>query len=351
MRKFKVLGLMSGTSLDGVDLALCSFSFLNGIWNFSIDRAETVPYSPEMEKQLLTIASSTAEEFALFDSQLGAYFGKLCSTFLKEEKVDLIASHGHTVFHQPEIFFTKQIGTGAAIYAATGIATACDFRSVDVFLGGQGAPLVPLGDRELFSQYDYRINLGGIANTSFEKEGRSLAYDICAVNQVFNYVAQQKGLVYDDGGKIASEGNFNESLYNYLNNLAYFQQSPPKSLGREWVEKNILNLVANYSLDDFQCTFAHHVAFQLAESIENKNGIILFSGGGAYNTFLMNVLQEKLPLATIEFSDKAITEFKEALIFAFLGLLGALKKHTSLASVTGAKHDSLSMALYGDFIQ
>lgn len=351
MRKFKVLGLMSGTSLDGVDLALCSFSFLNGTWHFSIDRAETIPYSSEMEKRLLTIATATAEEFALFDSQLGVYFGKLCSEFLKGETVDLIASHGHTVFHQPELFFTKQIGTGAAIYATTGIATACDFRSVDVFLGGQGAPLVPLGDRELFAKYDYRINLGGIANTSFEKDGITLAYDICAVNQVFNYVAQQKGLVYDAAGKIASEGNLIESLYNQLNDLAYFQQKPPKSLGREWVEKNIFPLLPNFTLEDFQCTFAHHVAFQLTESIEHKNGTILFSGGGAYNTFLMDLLKQKLPSATIEFSDSTITEFKEALIFAFLGLLGALKKPTSLASVTGAKHNSLSMALYGDFIQ
>ena len=179
--------------------------------------------------------------------------------------MDLIASHGHTIFHQPEIHFTKQIGNGAAIYAKTGINTACDFRSVDVFLGGQGAPLVPLGDKHLFSKYDYRINLGGIANTSFEENGVTKAYDICPVNQVFNYVAEKLGQTYDDEGKYARSGQLIPELLESFNTLAFYNQPAPKSLGREWVEKHFISRIDHYPLADFQ----HYLCASCGTSISS----------------------------------------------------------------------------------
>lgn len=349
MKTFKVLGLMSGTSLDGVDLAICSFSQKDTSWNYVIEKTTTIPYTDDFIIRLKSAHRLSGLEFSILDNELGIYFGELIYDFIKNERIDLIASHGHTIFHQPEIHLTKQIGNGAAIYAKTGIATTCDFRSVDVLLGGQGAPLVPLGDQLLFSEYDYRINLGGIANTSYEENGVTKAYDICPVNQVFNYIAEQLGQPYDDDGNIARNGQLIPSLLNELNALSFYNQSPPKSLGREWVEKHIFSQIENYKLEDFQHTFSIHVATQLANSIKKNNSKILITGGGVYNSFLIKNLKILKPEAVIVIPNDTLISFKEALIFAFLGLRGSLGKPTSLASVTGAKNDSLSMALYGHF--
>lgn len=349
MKTFKVLGLMSGTSLDGVDLAICTFTKQKDTWQFHIDRATTIPYSESFLTRLRHAPQLSGLAFCKLDNDLGNLFGELINDFLGDENVDLIASHGHTIFHQPEIQFTKQIGNGAAIYTKTGVYTTCDFRSVDVFLGGQGAPLVPLGDNQLFSIYDYRINLGGIANTSFEERGVIKAYDICPVNQVFNYVAEQVGQPYDDEGKFAREGQLIPELLTLFNSLTYYTQPAPKSLGREWVEKEFINQVSQYPLADFQHTFAHHVAEQLALSIAQPKASILLTGGGAFNVFLVELLKKQLPEAKIILPATSIISFKEALIFAFLGLLGSLGENTSLSSVTGAKRDSISMASYGDF--
>ena len=349
MKKFKVLGLMSGTSLDGLDLALCTFDIIDDIWSFSIERAETIKYSKQLLAKLIEAPKMRAEQFALLDSDLGKFFAKTVVKFLGNENIDLIASHGHTIFQQPEINFTKQIGAGAAIYAATGIPTACDFRAVDVFLGGQGAPLVPLGDQILFSEHDYCINLGGIANISYVEGDTMKAYDICPVNQVFNYVAEKFNKEYDDSGEIAKKGVLNIGLFQRLNDKPFYAIPPPKSLGREWVEEEVLNEINNYSLEDFQRTFAEHVAYQIVTSIKGDGKSILLTGGGAYNDFLISLLKQKLVGHKVIVPQPAIIDFKEALIFAFLGIQGALGNITSLSSVTGASRDSLSMAMYGTF--
>lgn len=350
MKTYKVLGLMSGTSLDGVDLAICTFLENNGDWNFNLEKSTTVAYSAQFLKRIRNAHQLSGLELSSLDNDLGCFFGDIINEFLGNETVDLIASHGHTIFHQPEIQFTKQIGNGAAIYAKTGISTTCDFRSVDVFLGGQGAPLVPQGDNYLFSHYDYRINLGGIANTSFEENGEIKAYDICPVNQVFNYVAEQLGLPYDDEGKFARSGQLIPELLSYFNTLAFYAQPAPKSLGREWVEKYFISTIQNYPLADFQHTFAHHVAQQLAQSIQKPTATVLLTGGGAFNVFLIELLQKQLSDTEIIIPAADIISFKEAIIFGFLGLFGVLGGKTALSSVTGANKDSISMCTYGDFL-
>ncbi len=340
---------MSGTSLDGVDLAICTFTEKNDRWNFTLNKATTKPYPEQILTRLRIAHELSGLELAVLDNDLGCFFGELINVFVGKEKVDLIASHGHTIFHQPERAFTKQIGSGAAIYATTGINTACDFRSIDVFLGGQGAPLVPLGDNYLFSEYDYRINLGGIANTSFEENGVTKAYDICPVNQVFNFVAEKLGQPYDDEGKYARSGQLIPELLESFNKLEFYNQPAPKSLGREWVEKHFISKINHYPLADFQHTFAHHVAQQLALSIQKPYASVLLTGGGAYNLFLIELLKKQAPNTKIIIPDASIISFKEAIIFAFLGLFGSLGKNTALASVTGASKDSISMGCYGDF--
>lgn len=340
---------MSGTSLDGVDLALCTFKENNGQWGFALNKATTIPYNDSFLTRLRNAHQLSGLELSLLDNDLGSFFGDIINEFLGDDSVDLIASHGHTIFHQPELRFTKQIGNGAAIYAKTAIPTTCDFRNVDVFLGGQGAPLVPLGDKHLFAQYDYRINLGGIANTSFEENGVTKAYDICPVNQVFNYVANQLGQEYDDEGKFAQSGQLIPELLTSMNALAFYAQPAPKSLGREWVEKHFISKIKDYPLVDFQHTFSHHVAQQLAHSIQQPDASVLLTGGGAYNIFLTDLLKKLIPKAELVVPETSIISYKEAIIFAFLGLVGTLKQNTALASVTGAKKDSISMCSYGYF--
>lgn len=346
MIQIPVLGMMSGTSLDGVDLALCLFSKKEKKWNYQIVKQKVIPYSSLQLKQFAQIDSLSGEQLSILDIELGKWYGKIAAEFIQNEQVSLIASHGHTIYHQPEIRFTKQIGSGAAIYAATNIPTVCDFRSVDVLLNGQGAPLVPIGDCELFSECDYRINLGGIANCSYEEGNVTKAFDICPVNQVFNEIAKRKGLVFDKDGKIARSGKLLPNLFKDLNQLEYYTQPAPKSLGREWVEKMIFPLIGSYSLENFQHTFAHHVAYQIT-SVMTPNTKALFTGGGAYNHFLMGLIKAYSKGVKFEIPSKTLIEYKEALIFAFLGLLGAKGEINSLASVTGASRDSISCCVYG----
>ena len=341
---------MSGTSLDGVDLALCSFSEKSGKYSFKILKATTVVY-PGIWKQRLTSASgASAEKYVAMDALYGQYVGDLVNTFLKGSKIKpaAIASHGHTVFHQPHAHFSTQAGNGAVIAAVTGITTICDFRSLDVALGGQGAPLVPVGDRYLFGKYQACLNLGGIANISYEKKGKRIAYDICVVNMLLNNLADTLGLDYDPAGKNAAKGKVNGALLAKLNALDYYKKAGAKSTGREWFEKHILPLfeASSLSIYDQLATAAEHIALMIASDLKDA-GIadVLVTGGGAYNEHLIGLIRSKCETKVHLPSDEIIN-FKEALIFAFLGYL-RLKGHVNaLASVTGASRDSCGGAVY-----
>lgn len=344
IRSYWVIGIMSGTSLDGLDIALCEF-WKTRSWQFRIHCAETISYTHEWKEKLTKAHLLSGYELIELHKDYGILIGKLIHAFIGKHRlqhIDLIASHGHTVFHQPEKQLNFQIGNGTFIAARTGISTVYDFRTLDIALGGQGAPLVPLGDELLFSQYTYCLNIGGISNISFKQDDKRIAFDVCPSNMVLNYLAQQKGLPYDKGGNLAQCGKIDDTLLSKLNQLAYYQQQYPKSLGREWVESKFLPLIEKYptSIENKLATCTEHIAYQIGLCSQQK-GKMLITGGGAHNTFLVERIS-KHTKAEIVVPDKNTIDFKEALIFAFLGLLRWKGKINVLSSVTGAKNDSTS---------
>lgn len=340
--KIKAIGIMSGTSLDGMDLAACEFELVNSKWSFQICDAETISYSEEWEKRLINAPLLSGLELTELHSAYGKFIGKTVNKFIKKTgfSPDLIASHGHTVFHQPEKGFTLQIGNGAEILATTQKTTVADFRTADVALGGQGAPLVPIGDQYLFSEYDYCLNLGGFANVSYQENEKRIAFDNCPVNIVLNHYAQKLGIPYDKGGVKGKSGNVNTALLKKLNKLPYYLQSPPKSLGREWVETVFFPLVESSPITDLDKlrTIYEHIAIQIAK-ISKGEGKLLITGGGAFNSFLVERIKDACSLE-VTLPNPQIIDFKEALIFAFLGVLKMQNKVNCLSSVTGASQDS-----------
>ena len=343
------IGLMSGTSADGLDVCCATFTLKNGRWTYKIDCAKGYSYTPELKDTLMNkVQKMSALEFITFHSQYGHFLGKKVNEFIKEFKVkpDLIASHGSTVFHQPSKGIMFQIGDGAAIVAETGIQTVSDFRRLDIMLGGQGAPLVPVGDRALFGDYDYCLNIGGFSNISYDEGSRRIAFDISPVNYVINRYCRTIGLEMDRDGEIAAKGSVNEELLNCLNSLDYYSQKPPKSLAREWVEKNIFPLIDSYNLiiEDTLRTYYEHCAAQLAK-VTNKGKSILVTGGGAWNKFLINRMEE-LSGCTLKVPEPEVVDYKEALIFAFLGVLYMTDTPSCLKSVTGASKDNIGGMLF-----
>ena len=334
--KYRVLGVMSGTSLDGIDLAICSFSKTKN-WQFSIEKSITLPYSKYWKETLQTLHSKSAVEIKLIDKKYGLFIGNTINNFLATEKVDFIASHGHTIFHQPENKYTLQIGDGGIITKTTKTTTINDFRSLDVSLNGQGAPLVPIGDLHLFSNYKYCVNLGGFSNISIKNNGVITAFDICPVNIVLNEVCRQLGIEYDNNGDIAKRGKLIPILLEQLNSLDFYKQKAPKSLSREWVGKNIYLLLKNYKTEDMLNTFCEHIAIQIG--IFLKNEAALFTGGGVFNTYLIERIKYH-SYSKIIIPDNTLINFKESLIFAFLGVLRIENQVNCLQSVTGAKRDN-----------
>lgn len=350
MNRYRVAGLMSGTSLDGVDIACCSLREENGHWEYSIVRAETIPYPVEWKIRLQQLPQADAMELAHSHAAYGHYLGKLVRDFLTRHnlEVDLVASHGHTIFHQPQHGFTCQIGDGAAIAAICRLPVIADFRSLDVALGGQGAPLVPLGDRLLFGEYERCLNIGGFANISFENEGHRLAYDICPANIILNYLSEKLGHPYDRDGLLAASGQVDKNLLQQLNQIEYYRLPPPKSLGREWVESSILPLLNNtgVSVCDALRTATEHIASQLAKAIGTKQGQqVLVTGGGAFNAFM---LQRLVALTTtfLVIPEPLLVNFKEALVFALLGVLRFRGESNCLADVTGASENASGGAFF-----
>lgn len=343
---------MSGTSLDGLDIAFVHFTHKNNAWTFEITKAETVAYPSEISDKLRNIYFGTALELADFHNTYGKWIGYQVNQFIQDfDTPHFIASHGHTIFHRPELGFSLQIGSGAHIYAQTGITTVCDFRSVDVALNGQGAPLVPKGDQELFKDFDYLVNIGGIANITHNKSSR--AFDITIANMALNELANERNLDYDPNGDLAKSGKVNEILLEQLNNLPFKRGVFGKSLGREFYEKEFKPIIDsfNISLEDKLHTVCRHIAFMFRKAVrvfsETENKKMLISGGGVLNNFLVECIRKELPELQIVIPERKIIEFKEALIFAFLGLLRLRNENNCLKTVTGATSDALGGAIYG----
>ena len=345
---YTVLGVMSGTSLDGIDLALVRFHYNEG-WTFDILDASTLAYPSDWEQKLRTAHQLGSEDLELLDTAYTQYLGQVIREFLdahRSVELDAVCSHGHTVFHQPEKGITVQIGNRQELAAITGKKVVCDFRVQDVELGGQGAPLVPIGDMHLFSDFTYCLNLGGFANISLADGAQRKAYDICAVNTVLNHYANKLGVPYDKGGALAQKNVVNETLLSALNKIAFYELEPPKSLGIEWVEKEIFPLVDGMEKDPgvILATYTRHVAETIAKELTLK-GRVLVTGGGAYNTFLIDTLKE-LSNAEVIVPESTVVEFKEAVVFAFLGVLKLGGEVNCLQSVTGASKDHSSGKVY-----
>ncbi len=332
---------MSGTSLDGMDLAAVEFGFENSNWQFSVAFAETVTYPDIWLEMLKTAPTLQGEKLMELHSNYGRYIGNEINRFIRKTGFipDVVASHGHTVFHQPENHFTFQLGSGAEIAAVTQTTTVADFRSGDMALGGQGAPLVPAGDRLLFAEYDYCLNLGGFGNISYEVNRERVAFDICPVNIVLNYFAERQGFPFDKNGELGKNGQINYPLLQQLDDLLFYRKEPPKSLGREWVEKCFLPVINRHKIpeSDILRTLYEHIARQIGNTTSG-NGKMLVTGGGALNIFLMERIAAHSPTKLIIPSNETIN-FKEAIIFAFLGVLRIKNEINCFASVTGAKHD------------
>ncbi len=346
--EYYVIGLMSGSSLDGLDIAYCRFLYTNKQWFVELLQSQTVDYSDEWREILSNIENGTALEYARTNVALGEYFGQQVLKFIQQnniKRLDFISSHGHTVFHQPQLRLTTQIGNGASIAAICGYPVVCDFRITDMALDGQGAPLVPIGDKMLFSSYDFCLNLGGIANVSFDYQGNRVAFDICFVNIVLNYLAKQLGREYDMNGEIARTGQLDEEMLENLEKLSYYYLPFPKSLGKEWFVGNIKGMIDNFqsSIPDKLHTYTTHVAKQIVKDLRphaKPQAKILLSGGGAFNAYLVELMRKYAPEWHIELPNPDIIMFKEAIIFGFLGVLRWRGENNCLKSVTGAKRDN-----------
>lgn len=338
------IGLMSGTSLDGIDLVYVEFA-VNNDNKFKILHSETVSYSEKWKETLQNAIHFSSDDLLRLDIEYGLLLGDVINNFIDKfsiGNIDFVASHGHTVLHQPEKGITLQIGDGQIIANKTKQKVVCDFRTQDVKLGGQGAPLVPVGDELLFGNYDFCVNLGGFSNVSFNKEGKRIAFDICPVNIVMNLYAQKLGFEYDESGEIASRGKINTVLLNKLNSLDFYDKTPPKSLGLEWVQQEIFPLIDSLETDVSSVlrTFVAHIAIQVSKVISNNNAVLM-TGGGVFNQFLIKCIEEKSNIK-IEVLNSEIINFKEALVFSFLGLLKLDSQVNCLSSVTGAEKDHSS---------
>lgn len=343
MKSYDVIGMMSGTSLDGLDIAHVHFVY-DSKWKFELVACEDIPYDNYWTEKLKSVQNLSGLELKKLDLEYGSYLGENANSFIQGNDLnpDLIVSHGHTIFHQPDIGLTMQIGDGHQIFKNTGIRTVYDIRSMDVAFGGQGAPLVPLGDHKLFSDYDFCLNLGGFSNISFDFNDERIAFDICPVNTVLNELSNRLDHPFDNNGELARSGQLMPELLETLNGLAYYESKPPKSLGIEWVQDCISHLLKEGNTVDLLSTFCYHIADQVAKVCStyfqrSSESSLLITGGGAKNKFLVELINQKTGnhITTI-IPETNIIDFKEAIIFAFLGLLKLRGETNCLKSVTGA---------------
>ncbi len=355
MKIHKILGLMSGTSLDGLDLAYCHFTEEKGVWTFDIQQTKSISYATTQQNELKDAILLGVEDLFQLHNNYGTWLGEQAQNFIENNQlaVDYVASHGHTTHHRPELGFTFQIGSGQHLANASGHHVISDFRTNDIALGGQGAPLVPIGDHLLFHEYDFCLNLGGISNISFDAKGKRIAYDIGLANMILNYITRKIDLEYDNGGALARSGSIHEEMLQKLNALKYYLLPHPKSIGYEWFLEEVVPIVerTEAATKDLLHTAVHHICKKIAQQIHQntiKTGQkVLVTGGGALNTFLIETLTEKLgPETQVVVPNRQLIDFKEAMVFAFMGALRSEKRTNVLSSVTGARRNSSSGILY-----
>ncbi|MEZ4805218.1 MAG: anhydro-N-acetylmuramic acid kinase [Bacteroidia bacterium] len=359
MKTYKVIGIMSGSSMDGIDLALCTINSDNGKYSYSIDASETYPYSEVWRLRLSQLRKADALSYAKTDVFYGHYLGHLVNDFIKKNsiEVDFISSHGHTAFHYPEEMISCQLGDGASLSAICNLPVVNDFRAMDIAKKGQGAPLVAIGDDMLFSDYDYCLNLGGFANISGKVGEYRVSFDICPANILLNRVARDLNKDFDEDGEIASRGSIQYSLLEELNDIDYYSMPFPKSLNRDWINNELWQIVKEgekHTPENKMKTFVDHIGIQIAKSVDYLSGKnsagkkVLVTGGGAFNPILMDHIRTHCEAEFIV-PDETMVKYKEALIFAFMGVLRIENKENIIKTFTGAKSNSVSGSLNGDF--
>jgi anhydro-N-acetylmuramic acid kinase len=352
---YQAIGVMSGSSLDGLDIAFVALHEAAGQWTYEWLAADCLPYPPEWRARLQSAQSLSVPDFLKMHAAYGHFIGRAIRDFLQEKgegkKPDFITSHGHTVFHAPRDGVSCQIGDGAAIAAETGIPVICDLRNMDVALGGQGAPIVPIGDRLLFGDYDFLLNLGGIANITIQRPG--LAFDVCPCNQLLNHFAQQLGFEFDRDGTHAKQGKASQHLLAALRSEDFYRQPPPKSLANEFSQQNILPRIAaeSHSAEDALATCSAHIADSIANALLPYlagSSKMLVTGGGALNGFLVAQLRERLQPTGLEIvvPDERLVQYKEALVMALIGALRWRGEVNVLSTVTGASRDSIGGTIW-----
>jgi len=352
---YKAIGIMSGSSLDGLDIVFVIFTETGGKWSYEMLQSDCIGYEKKWQDKLRDAVSLSALEYQLLHTQYGHFIGEQVNAFIRryglEHQVNLVASHGHTTFHLPQQLMTAQLGDGAAIAAVTGLHVVSDLRSMDVALGGQGAPIVPIGERLLFNNYDYCLNVGGIANISVNTHGSYIAYDICPANRILNMLAEKKGHAYDKGGAIAAAGKINSSLLERLNALSYYGEAYPKSLPNSFGTDIIFPMIeaSGISTEDAMRTYTEHIAVQVSNAVQSSAGKkMLVTGGGAFNEFLMGRIQMLLLPLQVELivPDAQTVQYKEALIMALIGILRWREEENVLTSATGASRAGIGGALW-----
>jgi anhydro-N-acetylmuramic acid kinase len=361
---YRAIGLMSGSSLDGLDIVFAEIQENGGKWTYEILHADCYTYPGEWITKLKQATSLSALDYQLLHTEYGHYLGKQVNKFIDENelqyKVALVASHGHTTFHIPVKKMTAQLGDGAAIAATTQLPVVTDLRSLDIAFGGQGAPIVPIGEKLLLSQYDLFLNLGGIANISASGEPPlgGWGFDVCAANRVLNMLAADAGKEYDEGGKMAASGKTDDKLLEQLNALEYYKQAYPKSLANDFGTDTVYPLIkrASLSVNNALRTYTEHIAQQIKNAIMDvsnpksqiQNPKLLVTGGGAFNNFLIECIKDHLAAFNIEviIPDEKLVKFKEALIMALIGVLRWREETNVLSSVTGAARDSVGGAMW-----
>lgn len=355
MSSYEIIGLMSGTSLDGLDITYSTYTITeNECDSFQLHAFDTVPFPEDIYRELDQSQQLNSTSLAILDKRIGRFYADSVNEFilkhqLKRHKIDAIACHGQTILHQPHNGFTLQIGCGDTLAFHTELKVINNFRNKDIVAGGQGAPLVPIGDFGLFRAYaEAFLNIGGFCNVSWKNpEGRIVAYDVCPGNLPLNKLAKAKGLAYDSDGKLAASGSINFFLLDLLNSLEYYAMQGPKSLGTEWLETTFYPLVKfDREIENNMCTLCEHIAFQIAMALnESGKKSVLLTGGGSKNTFLIKRIEHYYD-GTVILPEVSIIDNKEALIFGYLGALYLAKKPNTIPSVTGASHATMGGVLH-----
>ncbi len=351
---------MSGSSLDGLDIVFTELNENGGRWNFEILKADCYAYDTPWKDKLQSAIHLSAQNYLLLHAEYGHFLGQQVNKFIEvnglQYKVGLVSSHGHTSFHLPKQKMTAQLGDGAAIAAVTGLPVVSDLRALDVAFGGQGAPIVPIGEQLLFPEYLMFLNIGGIANISFNLPGNYIAFDVCPANRVLNMLSELQGAPFDEGGKGAARGSVHSTVLHQLNDLSYYQAPYPKSLANSFGTDTVFPMIqsAGLSVEDALATYVEHITEQVGKVIEEmpndalRHQKLLVTGGGAFNDHLIRRLSEKLAFMQIEVVVPAtdIVNNKEAIVMALIGVLRWRQEYNVLSTVTGALRNSIGGAVW-----